>query len=68
MKKSFKKLQLSRETLGSMDSVELRMVNGGSDTSQACLQASCGCETGGCVADSWQHTCTGLCCSSMAHC
>lgn len=68
MKKSFKRLQLSRETLGSLDSVELRMVNGRSDTSQACLQASCVCETDGCVVDSWQHTCSGLCCSSMAHC
>lgn len=71
MKKTFKRLQLSRETLGSLDREELRAAfgaTGGATTSQLCDEASCvGCETTW-SGDTWDHTCTVLCCSSMAHC
>jgi hypothetical protein len=73
LKKSFKRLQLSRETLGALDRNELRWAagaSGGLTTSQNCEQASCdgGCEPTDTWGNTWEHTCTVLCCSSMAHC
>ena len=76
MKKSFRKLQLSRETIGSLDRLDLRVINGGTgpttglQTSMACdLATQCECQSEvGCGGNTWEHTCTILCCSTMAHC
>lgn len=69
MKRSFRRLQLSRETLGRLESGDLRKVLGGSGpTSSECIIPSCICDTDGCIQPTWEHTCTILCCSSMAHC
>lgn len=63
MRKRLKKLQLSRETLGSLERNQLGPIKGGTDatTSYACIALSCEtCETQcqGCYVDSWQRTCT----------
>lgn len=76
MKKSFRKLQLSRETLGPLDNHGLRSVHGGDlrttglNTSEGCdFPTACACDTvQNCGGNTWEHTCTILCCSTMAHC
>lgn len=66
--KKRKKLQIHRETLHQLVPPSLRQAAGG-ETTALCFEGShCACESQGCIRDSWQHTCGGLCASTMAHC
>lgn len=63
MKKSLKKLSLSRETLRNLEASGLRRAAGGSDhcTSSVCIAPTqCECETQGCVSQ-WGQTCGTVC-------
>ena len=77
MKKKAKKLELHRETIATLDG-EIRHARGGGlspatglTTSNYCdFPTACDCasEAGCGGGNTWEHTCTILCCSSMAHC
>ena len=66
MKKAFRKLRLSRETLLHLEKQGLSYVNGGSLTSDACFFAThCDCATGQDCPNTWM---AGTCPAATNYC
>ncbi len=62
MKKRTKKLILTRETLGGLQTADLRQIAGGADTSSLCRKPTlCECETDACGG-------TGSFCNTVYNC